>query len=215
MIKYHKINSIFKRNRKTGKFIMDEFAQPEFEYLQDNEWTFTEKVDGMNIRLGWSSADPGVVHIGGRSDNAQLPVPLFEYLGDTFTPERMDATFLRRASNGTVITLFGEGYGRKIQKVGSSYLPDSVGFILFDVLVGNWWLEREAVNGIAASLGVPVVANFATGSLWKAIEYVKAAPKSIIGDCVMEGLVLRPVVEMYNRGRNRIITKVKVKDFAS
>lgn len=34
------------------------------------------------------------------------------------------------------VTIFGEGYGVKIQK-GGNYIPDDVNFILFDVRFGN------------------------------------------------------------------------------
>ena len=47
MREYHKINSVFKRDER-GNFI-EEYADDVFEYLKDNVWVFTEKVDGTNI----------------------------------------------------------------------------------------------------------------------------------------------------------------------
>ena len=39
--------------RKKGdrKFILGEWTTPELKYLKDNQWVFTEKIDGTNIRI--------------------------------------------------------------------------------------------------------------------------------------------------------------------
>ena len=50
MEQYNKIQSLFKRDQK-GKMLFGEYSLPEFEYLKDNTWAFTEKVDGTNIRV--------------------------------------------------------------------------------------------------------------------------------------------------------------------
>jgi len=50
MNKYHKISTVFKRDPENNfkTLLFGEFATPELEYLQDNMWVFTEKVDGTN-----------------------------------------------------------------------------------------------------------------------------------------------------------------------
>ena len=51
MIQYHKIQTVFKRDPET-KFktlLMGEYSLPEFEYLKNNEWVFTEKIDGTKV----------------------------------------------------------------------------------------------------------------------------------------------------------------------
>lgn len=45
MITYHKIQSLYKRDEK-GKMLFGQYSLPEFEYLRNNTWVFTEKVDG-------------------------------------------------------------------------------------------------------------------------------------------------------------------------
>ena len=52
------------------------------------------------------------------------------------------------------------------------------------------------------------------GTLQEAIDFVKTKPKSHIGTANMEGLVCRPAVEMLDRMGRRVITKIKVCDFA-
>lgn len=196
---YHKINSIFKRDPATNKFT-NEFAQPEFGYLQSNMWEWTEKVDGTNIRVTWDGTN---ITYGGRTDNAQLPSKLVQHLRDTFTPEKFASL--------PPLVLYGEGYGAGIQK-GGCYGKDQR-FVLFDININNWWLKREDVQDIASQLNTAVVPLVGRGDLYEAIRFVQSEPQSTWGPFVSEGLVIRPTVELFDRGGNRIITKVKVRDF--
>lgn len=215
---YHKIQSIYYRdpenNYKTfieGKFTVDAFGM-----LKNLPWEFTEKVDGTNIRIGWDDVE-GKVSLGGRSDNAQLPGQLRIYMEEYFTPDRMTDGLMGP------VTLIGEGYGGKIQK-GSGYRPDQA-FILFDVFVEpteehplGIFLSRSMVNDIACELGIPVIPVIHTGPLLDGVGLVKDSVYSEVAqtsEYILEGVVARPVVEMYDRLNRRIITKIKVKDYAS
>ena len=71
MKEYHKIQTIFKRNEANHHIIEGEYSLPEFEYLKNNEWVFTEKVDGTNIRVMWNGES---VVFGGKTDDASIPV---------------------------------------------------------------------------------------------------------------------------------------------
>lgn len=207
MIKYHKIQTVFKRDPATNHktLLMGEYSLPEFEYLKDNEWVFTEKVDGTNIRVYWNGDS---VRFGGRTDNAQIPTFLLSRLQDLFPPERMRVQF------GTdEITLYGEGYGAKIQKGGGNYIPDGVDFVLFDVLCGEWWLKREAVTEIAASLDISDVPIIGGGTLTRLVQWGERGFDSAWGSFTAEGIVARPAVELKGRSGSRIITKIKHKDF--
>lgn len=217
MTPYHKIQSIFKRdpanNHKT--FLYGEYSDPVFEILTDTPWSFTEKVDGTNIRIGWDHVTQQV-SFGGRTDNAQLPGQLAIHLVQGFTAERLSPVL-----TGSV-TLYGEGYGGKIQK-GSRYrLIQS--FILFDVFVEpdelhpvGIWLSRDQVEGIGAALGIPVVPVIGTGWLQDGIDLCRETrPTSVIAEdktLPMEGIVARPKHELRNRFGERVITKIKLKDF--
>ena len=59
MREYHKITTVFDRDpeNKFKTLIDGQFSKPEFEYLANNEWDFTEKVDGTNIRIIWDGED--------------------------------------------------------------------------------------------------------------------------------------------------------------
>ena len=84
MHKYHKIQSVYKRDPDNNfKTFLDEYSTPEIEYLADCQWDFTEKIDGTNIRVGWGWED-GIVSIGGRTDEAQIPTFLLSKLHQLF-----------------------------------------------------------------------------------------------------------------------------------
>ena len=97
--------------------------------------------------------------------------------------------------------------------MGSAYNPDGVDFILFDVMIGDNYQEREWVEETARMFGVKAVPIVGRGTLAEAVEYVKSHPKSTMGDCEMEGLVCRPRVELRSRRGERVIVKIKWQDF--
>lgn len=209
MTEYHKIQSLFKRDMasKRKNLIEGAWTLPEFEYLAGNRWTFTEKVDGTNIRVVADAT--GAVTFGGRTDNAQIPAPLVARLNERFLP--LVATLAAKFADGVV--LYGEGYGAKIQKGGGNYRPDQ-DFVLFDVRVGPWWLQRADVEDVAQTLGLDVVPVIGEGTLNDAITLCKDGIRSTWGDFEAEGIVARPKTELATRSGHRIITKVKCRDFA-
>jgi len=206
MKEYHKIQSLFKRDEKTHKFIVGEYSLPEFYYLRDNEWTMTEKIDGTNIRIGWI---PEIgKKFGGRTDNAQTPTFLLDKLQYLFPDKLLSDVF-----PSTEVSLYGEGYGAKIQKGGGNYIPDGCDFILFDVMIGGWWLERENVEDIARKLHINVVPIIMRGTIHDAIMAIHGGVGSTFGDFLAEGMVLKPTTELFTRNGKRIVTKIKHRDF--
>lgn len=209
MSEYHKINTMFKRDMEGDKrIIINAWAQPEVEYLKDNQWAFTEKVDGTNIRIYW---DGESVTFGGRTDSAQIPNGIINALNELFysTPARAR---LREVFPDGGAVLYGEGYGAKIQKGGGNYREDQ-GFVLFDVKVGEMWLERPNIEDVAARLLLDVVPVIGTGTLAEGIELVRNGLKSTWGEFIAEGIVARPMTELRTRRGSRIITKIKYRDF--
>ena len=208
MKKYHKINSIFKRDEKTHKFT-SEYSTEEFEYLKNSIWSFTEKVDGTNIRIYWNGKNKT---LGGRTDKAIIPPNLIEKLNEMFPDELLKSVF-NPNSEETDVMLYGEGYGNKIQKVGRLYLPDNVSFILFDIQIGYWWLKREDVDKLASELNIKSVPVIGEGTLEDAINMVKNNLRSKLGDLESEGLIAVPKTNLLSRNGQRIITKIKGCDF--
>lgn len=207
MNEYPKINTIWKRDER-GRVIETDYAMPEFAFLADCQWEWTEKVDGTNIRIGWDGA--GNVEFGGRTDNAQLNAQLVQALREMFS----DTSKFEEQFGTNAATLYGEGYGAGIQKGGGNYSADKT-FILFDVQVGGWWLLRDDVQEVADKFGLRVVPVVGVGSLSWAIETVKAGLTSQWGEFEAEGLVGRPLgTELFARRGDRILAKIKAKDFS-
>lgn len=136
---YHKIHTLFKRDLKTKRIIPGRYSLPEFEFLKDNWWVFTEKVDGTNIRIMWDGTN---ITFGGKTDDAQIPTNLLSKLQELFHNKEI-----------------GEG------------------------------------------------------TLTDAVEMARKGFKSKWGDFMAEGLVAIPKTELKTRKGERIITKIKYKDF--
>lgn len=211
MIEYPKIETPFERDMSgTKKLLEGVYRNETVKFLQDNQWVFTEKIDGTNIGVVW---DGHHVSFQGRTEKAEIPKQLLEALTRMFGGDVNEEIFEQKFGDMPVI-LFGEGYGAKIQN-GGNYRPD-VSFILFDVYIpgSNLWLTRESVEDIAMCLDIDVAPIILTGTIDEAVAFVKSHPKSTIGTAQMEGVVGRPAVELRDRRGNRVIVKVKVKDFA-
>lgn len=209
MIKYEKLETVFSRDTKgTKALIPGAWRNPSVEFLKDNEWEWTEKVDGTNIGIVW---DGYRVSYQSRTERAQIPPSLQKKLEEIFGTQEAEQVFEEQFGEKNVI-LFGEGYGNKIQ-FGSQYISDDVGFILFDLWIGGNYQPRKSVEDVARMFGIPVVPIVGEGTLDEAIEFVKKHPQSFLGDLPMEGVVCRPKMELRDRCGNRIITKIKWCDF--
>jgi hypothetical protein len=216
MKQYHKIKNVFRRDEHTHKLIPNEWTCPEYDYLQDVPWTATEKVEGMNIRVLFNNPDTELpLEFRGKSDKALLPPSMRAKLPELFTIDKLRAVFDRNAPlEKTPVCLYGEGYGQKIQKGGGDYIPDGVGFILFDVKIGRWWIKRSDLEIIAEKLEIPIVPIVICAPLHKCIQLVRHRLfHSELKNTPPEGLVCKPEIDLFNRRGERIITKIKGRDF--
>ena len=208
MREYEKIETPFKRDMNgTKKLIEGDFRNDSIAFLKNNEWMWTEKIDGTNTRVIWDGHN---VSFAGHTDRAQLPNTLIAKLNELFGGNTNEENFEQKFGEKQVI-LYGEGYGAGIQN-GGAYRKD-VSFILFDVNIDGTYLSRQNIEDIAKAFNIDVVPIIFNGTVDEAVEYVKAKPQSTIGTAKMEGLVGKPLVELTDRRGKRIITKVKVCDF--
>lgn|SRR4030042_5116545 len=212
MNQYHKIQTVYKRDsaKNIKTLLIGEYSEPVFHYLTNNEWVFTEKIDGMNIRVIYDGIN---IIFRGKTDNAQIPNQLVNKLNDMFL-SKLDLfkdIFHLEVSFGETICLYGEGYGVGIQKGGKYRQNQS--FILFDVKIGKWWIERHNVENIASKLSIDIVPIIGRGTLTDMISMAEKGFKSQWGDFTAEGIVARPAIELKFRNGHRIITKIKHKDF--
>jgi len=218
MNQYPKIQGLYKRyleGDKKGKFIIGEYSKPEFELLKDIEWIWTEKIDGTNIRVCYYT-NPLVIpriEFKGKTNKAEMPKHLTNKLIKLFPLKKIKEVF-GEGEELPDICLYGEGYGYKIQS-GGKYTKTGreVEFILFDIRVGDWWLKREDLEKIANQLGIGIVPIVGKGTIDEAIKFVKNDFESTFGCFIAEGIVITPKIELRDRRRQRIVTKIKVKDF--
>jgi len=204
---YEKIETLFLRDDKTKKIVEGKYRNETVEFLKDIDWEFTEKIDGTNIRIYW---DGHKVQYFGRTNKAQIPSQLMNRLLEIFGGEVNEEIFEQHFGQNEVM-LIGEGYGAKIQ-TGGDYRQDN-DFILFDVCINENYQSRETVKAIASYFNIDVVPIIMTGKLQDGVDFVKTKPKSTIGTANMEGLVARPKLELKDRCGNRLIVKIKVRDF--
>lgn len=219
-IEYPKIHSLWKREgyylegedknkTKVKSLIMGDYSQGEFANI--NKWRVEEKIDGTNIRIFYKD---GKIRFDGRTDDAQIPCHLFEYLQTTFSECNFHEIFhCEEGEPWPSVILFGEGYGRKIQKNGEKYNP-RVGFILFDAHVNGWWLQRKDIEEIAEKFIVPVVPSLGMMTENEIIFLVKSEPNSRLSPeygC-FEGVVCKTDPMMLFRNGNPVVWKLKCKD---
>lgn len=225
-MEYVKIHSLWKRQgwyfeeskkkdsayqKERQSFIIGDYAEPEFGNVK--KWLVDEKIDGTNVRIIWEKPQLGGPHIlrfGGRTDAAQMPCHLLDRLQEIFTHEKLAEHF----PDAQRVILYGEGYGTKIQGCGGNYRGD-VGFILFDVWISGWWLQRSAVKEIAQKLEVDVVPNIGIMTEEEIIDFVKSKPLSQCSRIpqMIEGVVCRADPLMLFRNGKPIMFKLKCKEF--
>lgn len=205
---YHKLWAPYKRaveGPNKHKLIEGDWARPEFELLADLDWTWTEKVNGTNVRIIW---DGHKVTIGGRTGDAQMPLFLVDFLRATFYEELLENQF-----HATPVVLYGEGYGARVA-AGSGVYSSDPGFVLFDARVDGWWLLPPKLELLAFQMGISAVPTRHTGSIGEAIELIKDKMfASDWGNFAPEGLVGKPPLGLCGRDGDRLMVKIKAKDF--
>ncbi len=218
---YTKINTLYKRyceGELKNCIIIGDYSDKETEYLKDNKWLCYEKIDGTNMSYYWDGHN---MEIHGKSESAQIPAHLLNKMKSIITSEMLADVFpIKYDENGNEIPMniriYGEGYGKKIQKGGGRYISNDTDFIVFDINIDGWWLLPDAVEEIAKKLGLKVVPFIGEMTIGEAEEYVKNGFKSCISEdntLMAEGLVCRPKVPLFKRNGERIIVKIKTCDY--
>ena len=99
------------------------------------------------------------------------------------------------------------------QKVGHKYISDGNGFVLFDVKINDFWLDRDNVYAVSYAFDIELAPEIGRGTLDDMVNICKKGFNSVWGDFKAEGIVARPKVQLFNRKGERVITKLKLKDF--
>lgn len=217
---YPKIETLYDRDPQTFRVVPGQYRLAEFALV--DRWLVTEKVDGTNVRIEFEIPTANrtltVIRYKGRTDAAQMPTFLYEHLAATFDWD----TITRAFEPGTSGVLYGEGYGPKIQKGGGNYRTEGPSFRLFDVKVGDWWLNWDGVEDVARKLGietVPVLSRDATLAE-AAKNHIGSGAVSQVAlvehdghEVAPEGIVARTDPLLFTRKGQRLMWKIKGRDF--
>lgn len=233
---YEKIYAPFGRDSSKSEYVnTSKWSKPEFEFLQNNEWIWTQKIDGSNLNIIW---DGERVSYKGHTDKTQWNERSKNYIESVFCTTEAETVFEQLYGEQPVIVSmeivskdFNQNYG---------HLDGH--FYVYDVrngVTGKYW-DRKAVEDFVQAFDpeykeIEAVQIIFKGTIKEAIEWVKIAReynenferksvyisnivgfvdvKNPLGKYPIEGLVGRPLVEIYNSKGERIITKVKCKDY--
>lgn len=223
-MKYPKIETLYNRDKDTFRVVPSEFRKPEFALI--NTWFVTEKVDGRNHRV--MLFPDGHIEHRGRTDNAQFANFMLEGARATIDEAAIYHTIQPDEDGQYPMTVFyGELYGPKIQ--GGGKYSDQVNFRLFDIRIGDWWMEWDAVEDFANALGVktvPVIGDIdwvptCLAELWDLFEYdglSKISSLVALADKEVEyiepeGIVARTRPLLFDRRGGRIMWKLKMSDW--
>lgn len=229
---YPKILAPFKRETNKSKYVNESlWSKPEFKMLKEVEWVWTAKADGTSIKLYWNGDK---VQFFGHTDKSQLSKLTLDYLNKTFgTPEAESVFESLYGSNE--VNVYGEFCSKEMNE---DYGHPNGMFYVFDVqnaTSGKWW-DRNSVVEFADSFDIQAVPIMLKGTIDEAVRFVRLAnrtwnkdfktsyfistnEKSYLVDCPffesakLEGLVGRLPYELLDANGERIITKVKCKDY--
>jgi hypothetical protein len=216
---YEKTYNLFARYKDKpfiGKYNRGEYFNPVFPRVAEDAWKYTEKIDGMNMRV--LIDEHGNVQVRGRSNKAQIPGDLNDNIL-AMVANRMDS-LVGLAQNRGMVTLYGEGYGPGIQK-GEGY-RDTKGFILFDICMSDitgedgYFLAPDDVTAVAKSAKLTQVPHLFKGrSLGFVIQAVREGFMSEIGDREAEGIIAHApdLFYYYSNSMRRVKFKLKTNDF--
>ena len=212
--RYHKINALYNRNNDNFKLEIGNFCKPEFEILKDIIWVGKEKIDGTNTCILYNCRT-NEFDFHGRNVDYIDDKNLQEYLISIIDVEKFKKTFKQKPDMpDTIVRIFGESYGAGIQS-GGRY-SKTFKFIVFDIIIGDFCLKTELSEKLAKKAGFEYTPIIFEGTLKEAEEIVTNGFTSLISEdptLIAEGLVLIPKVDLFTRMGERIITKIKHKDY--
>jgi hypothetical protein len=202
---YGKTPNVYLRDWETKKLVHGKYSKPELEYLQDCEWVWTEKIDGMN--LGVTCVD-GQLKIFGRNGESQPP----KFLKETLLVHFQKLLKSWHIFGNKTVHLFGECFGAKIQKRGALYSTKNH-FALFAISINGTWLSPVEVLCTSQLLGLNTPPEIGRGTLREAVDFASKGFKSTFGEFLAEGIVCHPEYHVLNCCGDRIICKIQSKDF--
>lgn len=169
-----------------------------------------EKLHGTSSNLSWKAAQLNLSP-GGES--------LSRFTGALGGDAGIaDLTAKFAALGHAEVVVFGEAYGGSQQGMKATYGP-TLKFAVFEVKVGDTWLNVENAADVAAKLGLEFVpyikipTDLASIDAQRDADSVQAVRNGMGGGHHREGVVLRPLQEFVDSRGERVICKHKRDEF--
>jgi len=174
-----------------------------------------EKIHGTSAHVTWSPDTDGVMPIRMTFFSGGAKPAHFESL---FNYEELSSKFVEFAHPDSVTTVFGEAYGGKQQGMRKTY-GDELKFVVFDIRIGDCWLDLSSAVQLTCQLGLEFVAHEKVTTDLKILDFQRDLPSTqatrngVEGEHIREGVVLRPLFEVCRNNGARVIAKHKRAEF--
>lgn len=213
-IKYHHIDAptvtdeeygrLFHKRILTNSCEPETFRDPLIAHLAPLEWIPRRKLDGANVRINW---DGEQALWNGKTNNFVAPHQLTDYMNNTFFEEIFEEKFGRDCN----VTIFGEYMGPKVQGNELNLYEPEV--IIFDVNINGFWQPKDNVIQIANYFNARTCYDFSVecGGPMSLVAIINKVSRGFFPN--WEGIVATPAVECRNQRGERIIVKVKARDY--
>jgi RNA ligase (TIGR02306 family) len=182
-------------------------------FVPGEEVVVTEKIHGTNARIGWVE---GKLLAGSHGLQRKRPAPEDTatntyWFPSTLEPVRNLLDELRQRHS--VAILYGEVYGRGVQSLHYGR-RDGLGFAVFDLYVGEHYLDYDDFAALCEQHGVATVPVLERGpfSLSRVAE-LSRGQTTLADQHIREGVVVRPIAERFDPQVGRAILKYLSDDY--
>ena len=190
----------------TERMHIDNLYKPEAQRILEFKWVWVlEKIHGTSAHISFK--DDRISFSAGGSDHEAF-VKLFD-------PDGLMTAF--QELGHPAITIFGEAYGGKINRMSKVYGP-AIRFVAFEVQIGESWLSPPNAQDVCNKLKLDFVAfercSTDIGELTKLRDSPSAqAWRLDMGEHPREGIVLHPPFEVRLNNNERLIAKYKTEAY--
>lgn len=190
---YAKISNLYKR--------------PDFMDMFRKVWVL-EKIHGTSTHIRFKGEEFNI--FSGGADKSSFAM--------LFDRDALMGIYNNSSLAGKDVTLYGEGYGGKLQGMSETY-GKQLRFIVFDVLVEDKWLEVTDAKQVAERFGQEFVWHKLVDNTIEELNRYRDQPSELAkirgcgNDKKAEGVIVKPLCECYDKNGGRWYVKHKRADF--
>lgn len=166
-----------------------------------------QKIHGTSAHIAYK--DSQVIFFAGGS-KYDLFITLFDQ-------EDLQTRLEEKFGFETKVVVYGEAYGGKLQGMSDTYGPN-LKFVVFDIKIGDKWLDVPSAHGLATELGLEFVyyetikADIEEINRMRDMDSMQGI-RNGMPNMPEEGVVLRPLIELIRNNGSRLICKHKKDNF--